>query len=81
MRIKETEEREAIWVKNRCKFQADDEREDELADDEVENRDENQARETMSFQADNWVSFQVSQADEADEIDEADEVNEANEVE
>jgi len=40
-------------VKNRCKFQADDEREDELADDEVENRDENQARETMSFQADN----------------------------
>ncbi len=59
-KIKETEEREAIWVKNRCKFRADDERENELVDDKVENLDEDRARETVSFWADNWMKSQVS---------------------
>jgi len=48
-KIEETEKREAIWVKNRCKSRADDERRDELADDEVENLDEERERETVSF--------------------------------
>ncbi len=68
-KIKETEEREAIWVKNRCKFRADDERRDELADDEVENLDEEREKETVSFQADNWTNSRVSWTDEAGEED------------
>jgi len=40
-------------VKNRCKFRADDERKDELADNKVENLNEEQKKETVSFQADN----------------------------
>ncbi len=51
--IEEAGEREAIWVKNRCKFRADDERRDELVDDEVEDLDEDRARETIDFRADN----------------------------
>ena len=49
VKTEETGEREAIWVKNRCKSRADDERRNELADDEVENLDEDRAKETVSF--------------------------------
>ncbi len=69
VRIEKTGKREAIWVKNRCKSWADDERRDELADDKVENLDEEQERETVSFQADNWTNSWVSWTDEADEED------------
>ena len=67
VKIEEIEKREAIWVKNRCKSQADDERRNELADDEVEDLDEDQTRETVSFRADNWTNSRVSWTDEADE--------------
>jgi len=56
-------------VKNRYKFRADDERENELVDDKVENLDEDWARETVSFWADNWMKSRVSWTDEADEED------------
>jgi len=36
-------------MKNRCKSQADDERRDELADDEVKNLDKEQERKTVNF--------------------------------
>ncbi len=36
-------------MKNHCKSRADDERRNELADDEVENLDEDRAKETVSF--------------------------------
>ncbi len=74
MKIEETEEREAIWMKNRCKFRADDERRNELVDDKVENLDKNRAKEMINLQADNWANFLVSWTDEADELNEADEV-------
>jgi len=54
--VEETEEageRGAIWVKDRCKSRADDERRDELVDDEAEDLDEDRARETIDFRADN----------------------------
>jgi len=56
-------------VKNRCKFRADDERRDELADDEVEDLDKEWKRETVSFWADNWTNSRVSWTGEADEED------------
>ncbi len=68
-KIKETEKKEVIWMKNRCKSQADDERRDELADDEVKNLDKEQERKTVNFWADNWMNSWVSQTDEADEED------------
>ncbi len=37
VKIEEIKKEEAIWVKNRCKFQANDEWINELADDEVKN--------------------------------------------
>jgi hypothetical protein len=54
-------------VNNRCKFQVDDERRDELADDEVENLDEDRAKETIDFQADNEMNSQETV--EADEVE------------
>ncbi len=68
MRIKETEKREAIWVKNRCKFRADDKQENELVN-EVKNLNEKWEKETVSFQTDNWTNSRVSWTDEADEKD------------
>ncbi len=68
-------------MKIRCKFRANDERRDELADDEVENLDEDWAKETINFRADNWANSLVSWTDEADEINEANEVDEADEAE
>ncbi len=65
----ETGEREAIWVKDRCKSRADDERRNELADDEVENLDEDRAEETVSFWAGNWTNSRVSWTGEAGEED------------
>ncbi len=56
-------------MKNRCKFQADDEWKDELADNEVENLNKEQKKETVSFQANNWTNSWVSWTDEADEED------------
>ena len=49
VKTEEAGEREAIWVKNRCKSRADDERRNELADDEVENLGEEREGETVSF--------------------------------
>jgi len=54
-------------VKNRCKSRADDERRDELADDEVEILDEDRAKETIDFQADNEMNFQETV--EANEVE------------
>ena len=73
-KIEETEKKEAIWMKNRCQFRADDKRRNKLVDDKVENLDENWAREMINFWADNWINFLVSWTDEADELNEADEV-------
>ncbi len=55
-------------MKNHCKSQADDERENELVD-EVEDLDKEREKETVSFQADNWTNSQVSWTDETDEED------------
>ncbi len=71
----EAGERGAIWVKNRCKSRADDERRDELADDEAGDLDGDREGETVGFRADNWANSRVSRAGEADEIDEADEAD------
>ncbi len=65
--IEEAGEREAIWVKDRCKSRADDERRNELADDEVENLDEDRARETIDFRAGNGTNSQETA--EADEVE------------
>ncbi len=54
-------------MKNRCKSRADDERRDELADDEVEILDEDRAKETIDFQADNEMNFQETV--EANEVE------------
>ena len=67
VKIEKIEKREAIWVKNRCKFWADDKRRDELANDEVENLDEDRVKETINFQADNEMNFQETV--EADEVE------------
>jgi len=57
VKIEETEKREAIWMKNRCEFRADDERENELVD-KVEDLDEERKKETVSFRADNEINSQ-----------------------
>jgi len=67
VKIEEIEKREAIWVKNCCKFQANEKRRDELANDEVKNLDEDWVKETINFQADNEMNFQETV--EADEVE------------
>ena len=62
-------------MKNRCKFQADYEWRNELADDEVKDLDEEWKKETINFQADNEMNFQETvKADEV-ELDYSDQTS------
>jgi len=84
-RIEETEKREAIWVKNRCKFRANDERRDELADDEMKNfrvswtdeadEENDRAEKMIDFRADNKMNSQETVEANEVELDHSDQTS------